>query len=144
MDEHEDVITRRGLRTDWVQLDSLGRTAWAKTTKDGAGEFAYSKATYDALGRVTRVFEPAGTEPSSLAEPHTEYGYDAFGRVTSKEGADTGEGVTTYAYVGNSVVVTPPIGPITTEVHSALGQLTSVSHCCVSSSPNLDPRCTLA
>ena len=66
------------------------------------------KRTYDALGNLISVVDPAGTitynlrpdgQPSSIVAPGnvtTSFGYDGFGRRTSL--GDPSSGTTTYAY----------------------------------------------
>lgn len=97
------------------RLTAISEPSGRKTTHGYSGNSITTvedgisvKRTYDALGNLISVVDPAGTitynlrpdgQPSSIVAPGnvtTSFGYDGFGRRTSL--GDPSSGTTTYAY----------------------------------------------
>lgn len=107
------------IRTD-VLYDGLGRLQEKDLYEDSSNYIA-TKQTYNALGRVANVTNPArsGDTPAT-----TTYQYDPLGRSTEVDYPD-GSKLTTQ-YFGNAAMVTDPAGTVRRYTTDALGRLTQV------------------
>jgi YD repeat-containing protein len=102
--------------------DTLGRTI--ATRRWSGYEWTRVDTEYDALGRVSRVWNPY-YEGSSDPRYSTTTQYDALGRVTAVTAPDNA--TTTTAYNGATTTVTDPEGKKRSTVTDALGRLASVT-----------------
>jgi len=107
-------------------LDSLGRAAQTQLNSDPEGT-VYADTTYDALGRTATASNPyrSGADPTYGI---TSYQYDALGRVTlviPPDGSQSANNVSTV-YSGNCVTVTDQAGKKRKSCSDALGRLTQV------------------
>lgn len=96
--------------------DALGRLKKSVENRYGTGvNKAQSLFGYDALDRLISVTDPKGLL--------TQYGFNAYGDLTSLTSPDTGTSTWTHDAAGNPIQRTDARGVVTAYSHDALGRL---------------------
>ncbi|MGH9670813.1 MAG: hypothetical protein ACRD3A_11970 [Terriglobales bacterium] len=109
-----------------AQVDGLGRVKQTRLLSDPEGT-VYGDSTYDALGRRASVSNPYRSV-SETTYGLTSYNYDALGRLTKvipPDGTQSSNNVSTV-YAGNCTTVTDQAGKKRKSCSDALGRLTQV------------------
>ncbi|MEK6303428.1 MAG: RHS repeat-associated core domain-containing protein [Acidobacteriota bacterium] len=130
---NNDVLTAKdqvgiddGNLRSWTKTDGFGRTTDA-FARDPQGDVR-TTASYDGLGRATRVTNPYRTT-SDPTYGYTDSTYDMLGRVTRIEtfsGSGVSTGAVTTAFSGNQVTVTDQALKMRRSVTDGLGRLKQV------------------
>ncbi len=99
--DQREVSGQAGVITTYRFYDGLGRLVETKAELPG-GQQSVSQQTYNALGLTARQYMPFSVSASAsyvsenTTRPHTEYTYDALGRVTRVTHPDGKQVVTAY------------------------------------------------
>ena len=110
-------------------VDGLGRPYQTELTSDPDGP-SYTSTSYDALGRISKKYNPTRCNPPTSNCGESTWGYsttsyDALNRVlkvTDQDGS-----VATTSYSGNSTTVTDETGHTRSSIADGLGRLTQVT-----------------
>lgn len=120
-------VDSAGAPRNLVYFDSFGRDQFNMVRNFQDSNWVRVRTDYDERGNVTRKtqpFDPANGDPSNKGTRFT--GYDAFGRLTSKETDQANAQVlkTTYTYSGFTTNINVNYGSILMHrIHNGLGQL---------------------
>jgi RHS repeat-associated protein len=134
-DDANHVITTRsdmktygdGLLKSESIYDDLGRTMETRRYET-ATSYVATRQEYDALGRVSRTYNPFRTTGDETYG-RTDTTYDALSRVKKVEtfdGNGTSTGIVQTEYSGGQVLVTDQAGKKRMSITNALGQLKDV------------------
>jgi YD repeat-containing protein len=124
-------VQQAGIRDDTVQYDGLGRAvrSWTQGVQVGNGpvpRILHEVSFEDLGGRVARRSVPTAEpqQPPQSLQFHEETRYDGMGRAVER--VSPWGGVTTYQYVGTTVLVTTPGNAVTRIENDALGRPVSI------------------
>ncbi|NQZ11829.1 MAG: RHS repeat protein, partial [Algicola sp.] len=95
------------LPTRWAYYDTLKRVIRTQTQQFGALGVVNQDTLYDGFGRVSKLskpYDPANTLPHEIV--YASYNYDALGRLSSEQRADSSAVNVTYQYVSGNIQIT--------------------------------------